>query len=161
MSTDDSTQKHPRYEKLAKPKLKIDRTSNVNPYKITDSLNKLAQPKRRTDLNLYDLPSSSTRTAVTSNEERPVRQRLINSSEESRNIVDLGKKKNLLDSYARITASRNRRCPKRLRELARPSNKRTSIGNEETYGNFGKNFYQNTKSYPPRANATFGSQSRR
>lgn len=34
MSSDHSSQKIPRYEKLAKPKLKIDRISNVNPYKV-------------------------------------------------------------------------------------------------------------------------------
>ncbi|XP_043686104.1 uncharacterized protein LOC122637796 [Vespula pensylvanica] len=170
MSSDHSSQKIPRYEKLAKPKLKIDRISNVNPYKIkpsalsyqiTDTLNKLAQPKRKPEVNIYDYPSSSTRTINTSPQstEKSMKRKLINSSEESRNIENLGKKKNLLDSYARITATRNRRCPKRLRDLAKP--KRNSIGNENAYGNFDKNYYNTVKVFAPKMNTTFGSQQKR
>lgn len=35
-------------------------------YQITDTLNKLAQPKRKPEINIYDYPSSSTRTINTS-----------------------------------------------------------------------------------------------
>ncbi|KAI4501647.1 hypothetical protein M0802_002982 [Mischocyttarus mexicanus] len=168
MSTDDSTQKTSRYEKLAKPKFKIDKTSNINPYKIkpsalsyqiTDTLNKLAQPKRKSDLNVYDYPSSSSRTSTSPNPEKSVKRKLINSSEESRKIGDLGRKENLLDSYARITATRNRRCPKRLRELAKP--KKSSISNDDVYGNFDKNYYHTMKNFPQKTNLTYGNQQKR
>ncbi|XP_035722782.1 uncharacterized protein LOC118441891 [Vespa mandarinia] len=170
MSTNDSTQKTPRYEKLAKPKIKIDRISNVNPYKIkpsalsyqiTDTLNKLAQPKRRHDLNVYDYPSSSARTINSSSQstEKSMKRKLINSSEESRNIENFGKKKNLLDSYARITATRNRRYPTRLLDLSK--SKRNSISNDNAYENFDKNYYNPVKTFAPKINSTFGGQQKR
>lgn len=165
-------------------------------------MNKLAQPKRRHDLNVYDYPSSSTRTSNVSSQstgflqfwtfilsfrmifriirerceiynssrqnrfwlfflllEKSMKRKLINSSEESRNIEDLGKKKNLLDSYARITATRNRRCPKRLLDLAKPM--RNYICNEDSYGNFDKNYYNPVKTFAPKINSTFGGQQKR
>ncbi|KAI4491457.1 hypothetical protein M0804_002849 [Polistes exclamans] len=166
MSTNDSSRKTSRYDKLAKPKIKIEKTSNINPYKIkpsalsyqiTDTLNKLAQPKRKSDV--CDYPSSSARTSNSSNPEKSMKRKLINSSEESRKFNDLGRKQNLLDSYARITAMRNKRCPKRLRELAKSKN--NSIDNDNLYGNFDKNYYHSVKNLMPKTNLTYGNQQKK
>lgn len=56
------------------------------------------------------------------------------------------KKTFLLDSYARIVATNNRRCPKRLRELAKP--KRQARSNQNDYpANFDLNYGHTTKTY--------------
>lgn len=48
--------------------------------------------------------------------------KLINSSEQSKDAQESRKKRFLLDTYARITAARNKGCSKRLHELAKPKN---------------------------------------
>lgn len=56
------------------------------------------------------------------------------------------KKAFLLDTYARIVASNNRRCPKRLRELAKP--KRQVCSDQNDYAlNFDLNYGHVTKTY--------------
>lgn len=56
------------------------------------------------------------------------------------------KKTFLLDTYARIVANNNRRCPKRLRELAKP--KRQARSNQNDYvANFDLNYSRATKTY--------------
>lgn len=52
------------------------------------------------------------------------------------------KKTFLLDTYARIAATNNRRCPKRLRELAKP--KRQARSNDYS-ANFDLNYGHATK----------------
>lgn len=56
------------------------------------------------------------------------------------------KKAVLLDTYARIVANNNRRCPKRLRELAKP--KRQIHSDQNDYAaNFDLNYGRATKTY--------------
>ena len=56
------------------------------------------------------------------------------------------KKALLLDTYARIVASNNRRCPKRLRELAKPKRQARSDLNDYA-ANFDLNYGHVTKTY--------------
>lgn len=69
--------------------------------------------------------------------------KLINSSEQSRNAQEAKKKKFLLDTYARITAARNKGCSKRLHELAKP--KHYPI-HTEAYEDF-ENYFQTIRNY--------------
>ncbi|XP_029041098.1 uncharacterized protein LOC114875223 [Osmia bicornis bicornis] len=148
MNTNGTQENVPRFEKLAKPKERIDRTSNYNAfnvkpealsYQITDSLNKLAQPKRKQVTNTLSASSSLRSSSNTVRE----RQKLINSNEQSKDALESKKKKFLLDTYARIVAARNKRCSKRLHELAKPRN--PSIRNE-SYEDY-DNYFQTIKKY--------------
>lgn len=58
----------------------------------------------------------------------------------------LDKKAFLLDTYARIVASNNRRCPKRLRELAKPK-RQTRNDQDDNAVNFNLNYGHVTKIY--------------
>ncbi|XP_033329230.2 uncharacterized protein LOC117221956 isoform X1 [Megalopta genalis] len=148
MNTDVLHDKTSKYEKLAKPKKRIDRNVNHNAfnvkpgalsYQITDSLNKLAHPKKRQEPNESVAPDTSNKTApaatgeqrcsrnrcVTDSLDFPVKygtHRLINSDEQSKDAQETKKKKFLIDTYARIVAARNKRTSKRLQELAKPKN---------------------------------------
>lgn len=56
------------------------------------------------------------------------------------------KKAFLLDTYAHIVANNNRRCPKRLRELAKP--KRQARSDQNDYAaNFDLNYGRATKTF--------------
>ncbi|XP_043250397.1 uncharacterized protein LOC122396243 [Colletes gigas] len=142
-----------RYEKLAKPKERIDRTSNRNPfnvksgalcYEITDSINKLAQPKRKPAKNVSAATvSSSVKSAPAAAAVKHGDHKLINSNEQSRDAQESKKKRFLLDTYARIVAARNKRCSKRLNELAKP---KTYSKQAEDYEHF-DNYFQTIKNY--------------
>lgn len=69
--------------------------------------------------------------------------KLINSSEQSKDAQESKKKKFLLDTYARITAARNKGCSKRLHELAKPKN---YINHNGTYEDF-ENYFQTINKY--------------
>lgn len=73
--------------------------------------------------------------------------KLINSNEQSKDAQETKKKKFLLDTYARITAARNKGCPKRLHELAIPKN---CSSRNETYEDF-DNYFQTIKNYNGKA----------
>ncbi|XP_053985948.1 uncharacterized protein LOC128880181 [Hylaeus volcanicus] len=142
-----------RYEKLAKPKERIDRTSNWNAfnvkpaalsYQITDSLNKLAQPRRKPNKNVSIASSSSTKSTPATTAKQ--QHKLINSNEQSKDAQESKKKKFLLDTYARIVAARNKRCSKRLNELAKPKN---YLARAEAHEEF-DNYFQTIKSYNPK-----------
>ncbi|XP_012141346.1 uncharacterized protein LOC100876397 [Megachile rotundata] len=145
MNTDAIPANVPRYEKLSKPKERIDRTSNYNAfnvkpealsYQITDSINKLAQPKRKQVANISNV--TNLRTSANNGKER---YKLINSNEQSKDAQESKKKKFLLDTYARIVAARNKRCSKRLHELAKPKN---PVRND-AYDNY--DYFQTMKKY--------------
>lgn len=56
------------------------------------------------------------------------------------------KKTFLLDTYARIVANNNRRCPKRLRELAKP--KRQARNDQNDYfSNFDPDYPNTARTY--------------
>ncbi|XP_003490210.2 uncharacterized protein LOC100748049 [Bombus impatiens] len=130
MNTDVCQDNVPRFEKLAKPRKRIDKTSNYNAfnvkrgalsYQITDSLNKLAQPKRKPGTNVSNISNFSVKSSPI-NTVKQGHHKLINSSEQSKDAQESRKKRFLLDTYARITAARNKGCSKRLHELAKPKN---------------------------------------
>ncbi|XP_078039455.1 uncharacterized protein LOC144471367 [Augochlora pura] len=130
MNTDVVQDKTSKYEKLAKPKKRIDRNVNHNAfnvkpgalsYQITDSLNKLAHPKKRQEPNEFVAPDTSNKTAPAATVKYGS-HRLINSDEQSKDAQENKKKKFLIDTYARIVAARNKRTSKRLQELAKPKN---------------------------------------
>ncbi|XP_076231277.1 uncharacterized protein LOC143177295 [Calliopsis andreniformis] len=138
MNTDVLQDNTPRYAKLAKPKERFDTTRNYDPYRIkpgalsyqiSDNINKLAQPKRKLGSNTSN-PSVKSAPANTGKQGN---HKLINSNEQSRYVQESKKKKFLLDTYARIAAARNKRCSKRLHELAKPKN----YARLETYEDFG------------------------
>jgi len=68
----------------------------------------------------------------------------VDSKQVSGSFHQSDKKALLLDTYARIVATNNRRCPKRLRELAKP--KRQARSNEYP-ANFDLNYGHGTKTY--------------
>ncbi|XP_076761441.1 uncharacterized protein LOC143429650 [Xylocopa sonorina] len=140
-----------RFEKLAKPKKRVDKNSNYNAftvkrgalsYQITDSLNKLAKPKWKAGINVSNVSNSNV-TNSSRNSAKQVYHKLINSNEQSKDAQETKKKKFLLDTYARITAARNKGCSKRLHELAKPKH---STMRTEPYEDF-ENYYQTIKSY--------------
>ncbi|KAK1130326.1 hypothetical protein K0M31_018462 [Melipona bicolor] len=73
--------------------------------------------------------------------------KLINSSEQSKDAQESKKKKFLLDTYARITAARNKGCSKRLHELAKP---KSHAIRTEPYDDF-ENYFQTIKKYNAKA----------
>ncbi|PBC28258.1 hypothetical protein APICC_00545 [Apis cerana cerana] len=154
MNTDACQDNVPRYEKLAKPKKRIDKVNNYNAfnvkrgalsYQITDSLNKLAQPKRKPNVsNTSNFSAKTSPTAV-----KQGHHKLINSSEQSKDAQESKKKKFLLDTYARITAARNKGCSKRLHELAKPKNY-INMNHNGTYEDF-ENYFQTINKYNARS----------
>ncbi|XP_076625367.1 uncharacterized protein LOC143343892 [Colletes latitarsis] len=141
-----------RYEKLAKPKDRIDRTSNRNPfnvksgalcYEITDSINKLAQPKRKPAKNVSAATVSSSVKSAPAAAVKHGHHKLINSNEQSKDAQESKKKRFLLDTYARIVAARNKRCSKRLNELAKP---KTYSKQAEVYEHF-DNYFETINNY--------------
>lgn len=61
------------------------------------------------------------------------------------------KKTHRLDTYARIAAINNKRCPKRLRELAKP--KKQPHNDQNDYAaNFDLNYYRTTKPHGTETN---------
>lgn len=75
--------------------------------------------------------------------------KLINSSEQSKDAQESKKKKFLLDTYARITAARNKGCSKRLHELAKPKNY-INMNHNGTYEDF-ENYFQTINKYNARS----------
>ncbi|CAL7939257.1 unnamed protein product [Xylocopa violacea] len=138
-----------RFEKLAKPKKRVDKNSNYNAftvkrgalsYQITDSLNKLAKPKWKTGINVSNASNLNVKNSSTNS----VYHKLINSNEQSKDAQETRKKKFLLDTYARITAARNKGCSKRLHELAKP--KHYTARTTEPYEDF-ENYFQTIRNY--------------
>lgn len=72
--------------------------------------------------------------------------KLVDSKQVSGPFHEVDKKIFLLDTYARIVASNNRRCPKRLRELAKPKKQARSDQNDYA-ANFDLNYGHVTKAY--------------
>ncbi|XP_026670919.1 uncharacterized protein LOC113464586 [Ceratina calcarata] len=151
MNTDVHQDSTPRYEKLAKPKKRIDTTSNYNAfnvkrgalyYQITDSLNKLAQPKHKPVTNVINTSNYTIRSPAISTVKQG-HHRLINTNEQSKDAQESRKKKFLLDTYARITAARNKGCSKRLHELAKPKH---FTPRTEPYEDM-DNYYQSFQKY--------------
>ncbi|CAK9823342.1 hypothetical protein ANTRET_LOCUS1706 [Anthophora retusa] len=151
MNTDVLRDNGPRYVKLAKPKKRVDKTSNYNAfdvkrgalsYQITDSLNKLAQPKWKTSLNVSNESNFSVRSSPGNTAKRG-HHKLINSNVQSKYALESKKKEFLLDTYAHITATRHKKCSERLRELAKPKNYSPRIENYEDMDNY----YQTIKKY--------------
>lgn len=70
----------------------------------------------------------------------------MDSKQVSGPFHQLDKKAFLLDTYARIVASNNRRCPKRLRELAKPKRQARSAQDDNVV-NFNLNYGHVTKTY--------------
>lgn len=57
-------------------------------------------------------------------------------------------KKTFLDTYAHIAASNNKRCPKRLRELAKPKKQFNQNDRNDYAASFDLNYYRGaSKSY--------------
>jgi len=70
----------------------------------------------------------------------------VDSKQISGQFYQFDKKSFLLDTYARIVASNNRRCPKRLHELAKP--KRLARNDQNNYAaNFDLNYGHINKTY--------------
>ncbi|XP_076293797.1 uncharacterized protein LOC143215519 [Lasioglossum baleicum] len=160
MNTDVVHDKSSRYEKLAKPKKRVDRNVNQNPYhikagalsyQITDSLNRLANPKRRTEAHEpvdSRLPFKTAPVAAV----RYGTHRLINSDEQSKDAQETKKKKFLIDTYARIVAARNKRTSKRLQDLAKPKNYSARAEPGEEFDDYLQNMNKcNVKTVPRRA----------
>ncbi|KAF3421993.1 hypothetical protein E2986_07847 [Frieseomelitta varia] len=155
MNTDVHQDNVPRLEKLAKPRKKTDKTNNYNAfnvkrgalsYQITDSLNRLAQPRRKPATNVSNISNFSTRNSPTSTVKQG-HHKLINSSEQSKDAQESKKKKFLLDTYARITAARNKGCSRRLHELAKPKSR---VIRTEPFDDF-ENYFQTMKKYNAKA----------
>ncbi|KOC70365.1 hypothetical protein WH47_02868, partial [Habropoda laboriosa] len=150
MNTDVLQDNGPRYEKLAKPKKRIDKTSNFNAfnvkrgalsYQITDSLNKLAQPKWKTGANVSNESNISVSSSPASTVKRG--HKLINRNMHSKYGLEGKKKEFLLDTYAHITATRYKGCSERLRELAKPKNYSPRTENYQDFDNY----FQTIKKY--------------
>ncbi|XP_076681913.1 uncharacterized protein LOC143376017 [Andrena cerasifolii] len=153
MNTDVLQDHAPRYAKLAEPKKRIDTVNNYDAfnvkrgalsYQITDSLNKLAQPKRKPGVNAFKASSSSVKTTP-GDAEKQGHRKLINSNEQSKYTQESKKKKFLLDTYARIVAARNKCCTKRLHDLAKPKNYNPH-NQTPAYEDF-DNYFQTIKKY--------------
>jgi len=74
--------------------------------------------------------------------------KLVDSKQVSGPFQQSDKKIFLLDTYARIAAINNKRCPKRLRELAKPKKQY----NERNAMNYDLNYYHTTKPYASETN---------
>lgn len=73
-------------------------------------------------------------------------RKLVDSKQVSGQFHQSDKKTFLLDTYARIAATNNKRCPKRLRELAKPRRQARSDQNDCS-ANFDLNYGHATKTY--------------
>ncbi|KAG7190092.1 hypothetical protein KM043_006227 [Ampulex compressa] len=133
MHTDNYTDDAPRYKALAKPKSRVDKNHDFDAfevkrgalsYRISNTLNKLAQPKGKPGTNFLDAAPTSRNSSRDT--EKRGNHKLINSNEQSRDALESRKKRFLMDSYARITAAKNRRFPKRPREPVGPKHQNNS-----------------------------------
>ncbi|XP_018373611.1 PREDICTED: uncharacterized protein LOC108767959 [Trachymyrmex cornetzi] len=113
---------------------------------IFDNLNQSSQQKQKLDSNLtstFHTSSSSTKYTNAITGKHRV-HKLVDSKQVLFHQFD--KKAFLLDTYACIVASNNRRYPKRLRELAKPKRQARSDLNDYA-ANFDLNYGHVTKTY--------------
>nr|XP_031832260.1 uncharacterized protein LOC116426831 [Nomia melanderi] len=154
MNTDVLQDKAPRYEKLAKPRKRIDRNINYNAfnvrpgtlsYQITDTLNKLAQPKRSPEPKTPVAADSSIKSVPAAATVKYGAHRLINSDEQSKDAQESRKRNFPLNTYARIVAARNKRFPRHSQDLTKPKNYSSRPESYEDYDDFRKMKNPNTK----------------
>ncbi|XP_071653851.1 uncharacterized protein [Temnothorax longispinosus] len=139
-----------KYEKLVKePNTQIKKCNNPdnqmyiqvtnNVRQIFDNLNQSIQQKQKPDSSLtsYTSPSSTSKCKT---------HKLVDSKQVSGPFHQFDKKTFLLDTYVCIVANNNRRCPKRLRELAKPKRQARSDQNDHA-ANFDLNYGHVTKTY--------------
>ncbi|XP_018392716.1 PREDICTED: uncharacterized protein LOC108771837 [Cyphomyrmex costatus] len=147
MNSDTRSTNTFKHEKLGKgPNTQIDRRNKsqvTDAHQIFDNLNQSSQQKQKLDSNLISTSSSSTKHTNSVTGKHQVRK-LVDSKQVPFHQFD--KKTFFLDTYARIVASNNRRCPKRLRELAKP--KRQARSDQNDYAtHFNLNYNHVTKTY--------------
>ncbi|XP_018316326.1 uncharacterized protein [Mycetomoellerius zeteki] len=139
-----------KHEKLGKgSNTQIDRRNKpqvTDARQIFNNLNQSSQQKQKLDSNLTSTSHTSSSSTKHTNAITGKHQvhKLVDSKQVPFHQFD--KKAFLLDTYARIVASNNRRCPKRLRELAKPKKQARSDLNDYT-ANFNLNYRHVTKIY--------------
>ncbi|XP_070154720.1 uncharacterized protein [Polyergus mexicanus] len=112
---------------------------------ILDNLNQSTEQKSKSSLAPTSYISSSSKNISSDKNQIKIRK-LVDSKQVSGPFHQSDKKTFLLDSYARIAATNNRRCPKRMREFAKP--KRQARSNQNDYSaNFDLNYGHATKTY--------------
>ncbi|KAL0131202.1 hypothetical protein PUN28_002635 [Cardiocondyla obscurior] len=148
MNSETQSMNASKYEK--KCNKQINNHSNTdnqitNTRQIFNNLNQSIQQKQKLDSSSTSHTSYSLakhNNAV----DKCKTNKLVDSKQVSGPFNQIDKKTFLLDTYARIVANNNRRCPKRLRELAKP--KRQARSNQNNYDvNFDLNYGHVTKQY--------------
>ncbi|XP_077282157.1 uncharacterized protein LOC143908382 [Temnothorax americanus] len=152
MNSDTQSINASKYEKLVKePNTQINRCNNLdnqvtNARQIFDNLNQSIQRKQKPDSSSTSHTSPSSTNNINAITSKCKTYKLVDSKQVSGQFHQLDKKTFLLDTYARIVANNNRRCPKRLRELAKP--KRQARSDQNDYAaNFDLNYGHVTKTY--------------
>ncbi|KAL6420039.1 hypothetical protein ACFW04_001223 [Cataglyphis niger] len=109
--------------------------------RVLDKVNQSTEQKLKSSLVPTSYISPSSTKNISSDKNQIKIRKLVDSKQVS---GPSDKKTFLLDTYARIAATNNRRCPKRLRELAKP--KRQARSNDYS-ANFDLNYDHATKTY--------------
>ncbi|XP_020296179.1 uncharacterized protein LOC109861079 [Pseudomyrmex gracilis] len=145
MSSDISPLNTSKYEKVRKDS-SAQQKNNISSGKVThkisnasiqafDNLNQFAEQKRNFNSAQASSPIPTKNTNLLTSKHNTYK--LVDSKQASNSLYQSDKK--LLDTYARIAASYNRRCPKRLRELAKPK-KPGSSDQSNSSANFDLNY---------------------
>ncbi|XP_025163814.1 uncharacterized protein LOC112590693 [Harpegnathos saltator] len=107
---------------------------NVPDQAQLDNLNQSPEQEPKSRINSTqpaNVSSSSTKNIYSAtNKHQP--HKLVDSKQLSKPFNQFDKKTFLLDTYARIVATNNRRCPKRLRDLAKPKIQVCNDRNEDS-----------------------------
>ncbi|XP_011700538.1 PREDICTED: uncharacterized protein LOC105457527 [Wasmannia auropunctata] len=138
MNSDIQSMNTSKYEKLGKASnTQINRRNNSNNFQKQKSDSSSTSTS-------HTSPSSTKQMNATAGKHQV--RKLVDSKQVSGPFHQNDKKAFLLDTYARIVASNNRRCPKRLRELAKPKRQARSDQHDYT-ANFDLNYGHVTKTY--------------
>ncbi|XP_067210423.1 uncharacterized protein [Linepithema humile] len=125
--------------------------AGVSNARVHDNLNQSTKQKQRSNSSSTPVPHTSSTKNTNSIAGKRQTFKLIDSKQGTLQQAD--KKTFLLDTYARIVASNNRRCPKRLRELAKP--KRQARNDQNDYfSNFEPNYPNTAKTYGDKTKRT-------
>ncbi|XP_032675286.1 uncharacterized protein LOC116846051 isoform X2 [Odontomachus brunneus] len=114
----------------------------IQPDQTLNNLNRKSEQKRKSHINSTQ-PSNasplSTKNIYSATGKHQV-HKLVDNKQLSKPFNQSDKKTFLLDTYARIVATNNRRCPKRLRDLAKPK-KQVSNDKSDDSTNFDLNWH--------------------
>ncbi|KAM0730628.1 hypothetical protein ACS0PU_002957 [Formica fusca] len=148
----DNTSKHENlkegqiYKCINTDDLQVIRAISDTRRVILDDLNQSTEQKSKSSLAPTSYTSPSSTKNISSDKNQIKIRKLVDSKQVSGPFHQSDKKTFLLDTYARIAATNNRRCPKRLREFAKP--KRQACSNQNDYSaNFDLNYGHATKTY--------------